>query len=948
MRSTIVTHSGAIFALTFALIGADAARALAEEATPPPRFTGERVYVAGLPDRYQAVGTAIGELEAQSPRTYYVAVVKSSGAGAHAARAYAERLRDAWRAEADAAGLTFDPEASVIVVAAIEDRKVVVLPAHELAERGGLARADVEGLIQPVFAPLARAGDYPGALVALLKAIDARAAAHAVAIAKNSEAVATTAAPAAPASLHAPSRQEMAWSLGASLGVIAGLIALLVWMGRRRARRAFRAKLKGYKEKSVAMMDRLDALKARLKALPIEDGDFTEPMAGETLALYEKAESDLRHLWDRWLEVMDVVDRAEKHGKAGAKGIGEGDKLVSDDKVFEEVEAGAVACSATMDRLNAAHEDAHAAAEAAATARDESTRKIEAVRAAGLPVVPYQHEVDRIVVQARQADAILVPDPLGAKATLERIQADAEALAGRAQDVVARLEDGRKVQEGLAELRNDVAARRAEGLRLDEDGGDPDDPAATADQVLAALRSALEAGDPVGGAERLAAAQAALAQARGVLDAVVQARESVGRGLPETRRESRRLSEAMAQYAAFEDELKREFAPASWQDVAGHLPQARALMETFGRKADEVEHAADPQAQKYRLAFRLLNGLSLEQQAAYRLMVAVAERLTGLKGVREQARGMIDELDALDREIRDFFRRYDHVVGAQARESFRVAEAAKREAAGLASGRQPDWPSALKALARAREEYGIARSQAQSDLDVYQTLTGEYDQARREASRVEAFLAGHSEDRYAANQHYRHAIEVLNLVGDDSTRAGNEWPKLLDQVRGARRDLEHSERLAREDIRLARQAEAEIAEASRTIREGRAFLSMGVGLDTTPAVSMLGQAESLYHRQDYEQAIQAAGSSIQQVRQAHQWAVQQAYARQMHAEAEQRRRAVAMQNFGMGAAIGAAGAMLGGAAGAAETGYRPASSPPLPESDAAAGSWESDAAEGSW
>ncbi|OJW20301.1 MAG: hypothetical protein BGO49_05245 [Planctomycetales bacterium 71-10] len=947
MGSKIATHPGAFLAIALLAVGPAVGRA--GDASPMPKFTGGCVYVADVPDRYQAVREAIRDLEAKSPRTYYAAVVRSTGDGAHAARDYAERLRDAWRGEAEAAGLKLDPAASVLVLAALDDRRVVVLPSHPLAERGGLAPADVEGLIGSAFAPLARAGDYPGALASLLKAIDARATTRAGAIAPApAREVATAAASAAPTPLHAPTKHELAWSLGASVAVLAGMAALLVWLGRRRARGAFRAKLKDYKGKAVAMMDRLDALKARLKALPVEDGDFTEPMAGDTLALYEKAQEDLRKLWDRWLEVMDVVDRAEKHGGQGAKGVGEADKLVSDAKVFEEVEAGAVACSQTMDRLNAAHEDARAAAKAAEEGRGRATTGVEAVGARSLPVEPYRSDAERIATQARRADALLVPDPLGAKVVYERTKADADALAGRAGDVVARLEEGAKVQEGLTKLRQDVAARRRDGLRLDEDGGDPDDPAAQADQALAGLQTALEAGDPAEAAKKLAAARGSLDQARGVLDAVVQARDAVSRGLPEARRESRRLAEAAAQYAAFEQELGRDFAPASWQDVAGNLAQARALLETFDRKADEVEQAADPQAQKYLLASRLLGRLNLEQKAVFRLMNGVAERLTALKGVREQAGRLVDDLAALDREVRAFYQQYDHVVGGQARGSFQVAAKAKEEAIRIASTPRPDWPSALKALAQAREEYGIARSQAQSDLDVYHVLTGEYDDARRHASRVEAFLAGHTEDRPAANQHYRHAVDVLNLVDDDGTRAGNEWPRLLDQVRGARRDLEHSERLAREDVRLARQAEAEMAEAARTIREGRTFLSMGVGLDTAPAESMLSQAQAFYHQQRYEQSIQAAGSSIQQVRQAHQWAVQQAYARQMQVEAEQRRRAVAVQNFGMGAAVGAAGAMLGGAATAAAPERRPAPAPAVEAPEAASGSWESDAAEGSW
>jgi uncharacterized membrane protein YgcG len=924
---------------------------LVQTASPMPEFTGGRLYLVDVPDRYQAVDRAIRDLEARSPRTYYVAVVESAGDGAHAARDYAERLRDVWRDQATSRGIAFDPDSSVLVVAALADRQVAVLPAHALVEHAGLSPADVEReIIRPEFVPLAKAGDYPGALVALLEGIEARAASFEKPEPKAPREIATAAATTAAAPRGSTGR-DVAWSLAVVVGVLVGMVALLVWLGRRRFRGAFRAKLKEYKGKAVAMMDRLDALKARLKALPIEDGDFAEPMTGETLALYERTQGDLRKLWDRWLEVMDVVDRAERHGEKGVKGVKAGDELVSDAKVFAEVEAGAVACSGMMDRLNAAHEDAREAAKAAEEARSLAASRVEAVAAVGLPTAPYKPETDRIAAQARRADAVLVSDPLAARAAYEATKAEAETLAARAADVVARREDGAKVEEGLAKLRQDVAASRRDGLRLDEDGGDPDDPAARADQALDDLRSALEAGDPAAAATSLAAARSALDQGRSVLDSVVQARDAVTRGLPESRRESLRLAEAAAQYAAFEQELRRDHAPESWRDAAGNLTQARSLLETFDRKADEIARAADPGAQKYLLAVRLLGRLTQEQRAVFQLMNGVGERLTSLKGVREQARRLVDELAALDREVRDFIRRNDAAVGGQARSSFETAAGAREEALRIASASRPDWPSALKALTRAREEYGIARSQATTDVDVHRVLTSEYEDARRYATRVGAFLDGRSEDRPAANRRYRGAVEVLDLVGGDGARAGNEWPRLLEQVRGARRDLEQSERLAQEDVRMARQADAEIAEAAKTLREGRAFLSMGVGVDVSAAESLLSRAQSLYRAQDFEQAAQVAGSVVQQVRQAHQSAVQQAHARQARAEAEQRRRTVAMRDFGTGAAIGAAGAMLGGAARPVEPRIHPVSPPPPPIDKtprAASGSWESDAAEGSW
>jgi uncharacterized membrane protein YgcG len=727
---------------------------LAAPASPMPRFTGERLYVVDVPDRYQAVDGAIRDLEARSPRAYYVAVVKTAGARPNAARDYAERLREAWRLEG-----RFDADSSVIVVAALDDRQIAVLPSRALVDRAGLSPGYVEReIIRPRFVPLARDGDYPGALVALLEGIETRASAFEQAGAEPTREVATTAEPTdvapareitttgvpvpVPATPARGSRgTDLAWSIVAVAGVLAGMVALLVWLGRRRARGAFRARLKDYKTKAVAMMDRLDGLKARLKALPIEDGDFVEPMAGDTLALYERAQADLRKLWDRWLEVMDVVDRAEKHGEKGAKGIKAGAELVADAKVFEEVEAGAVACSEMMDRLNAAHEDARAAAQAVEEARSLAAARVEAVAAVGLPIAPYNSETDRIAALARQADALIVPDPLGARGMFDLAKADAEALAGRAGDVVARREEGVKLGEELAKLREDVAANRRDGLRLDEHGGNPDDPAARADQALSELRSALDDGDPAGGATSVAAARSALEQGRGMLDSVIRAREVVTQGLPEARRESRRLAEAVAQYAAFEEELRRGFAPESWRDVAGHMTQARWLLETFDRKADEVEQESDPRAQKYLLASRLLVRLNLEQRTAFELMHAVGVKLTALKGVREQARRLADELAGLDQEVREFFRRNDAAVGGQARGSFQAAAGAREEAVRAASAPRPDWPSALRVLSRAREEYGIARAQAQTDVDVHRTLMSEYDEVRRHAARVEALLA---------------------------------------------------------------------------------------------------------------------------------------------------------------------------------------------------------------
>ena len=113
---------------------------------------------------------------------------------------------------------------------------------------------------------------------------------------------------------------------------------------------------------------------------------------------------------------------------------------------------------------------------------------------------------------------------------------------------------------------------------------------------------------------------------------------------------------------------------------------------------------------------------------------------------------------------------------------------------------------------------------------------------------------------------------------------------LLEQLRGAAADLDRSEQLAREDIRLAAQAQSEIDEAGRSISQARGYSSMGFMVDTSTPESQVLQAQQLLQAQNYEQAIQYAGAAIQAARQVYYAAMQQVMAQQVATTAAQRRR----------------------------------------------------------
>ena len=953
------------------LLAGSTGQAVAQERTPIPEYTGDRVYIKDVPGSYQSLKETIKQLERSSPQSYFVVVIRSSGPGPDSANRYVDELSDTWSKQARAKGLKLDPERSVITLVAIDDKKVAVHPGSFLSARAGLRKGTVNAMIEQSFIPLAREGKYPEAVASLLAMIEDQVAKQGTAVTapgKNSlvapaETGQSGTQVAVPAGKQAATQRgiqnQMLLALVASLVAVGLIVAALIWLARHRTRNTVESKIKQYKKNAVDVMDRLDALKARLKKLPVEDPDFKEPISGETLAVYQKIEGNLTGLWDRWLEVMDALDKAQALAKKdtalGTEKLKEAEKLVSDSKVFEQIEVEAQKCAAGMNQLNQAHENARSAADVVVVSQREILTGVEKVEKEGLPSVPYKPEIDGIAAQASQAKEILTPDPIGARQTLDKAQERAVALRDRVHQILDRYADGRRISAALTTLGQQVADQRKSGLRLDEEGGNPDHPIGQTFQTLEAVRKAVHDGDPQAALEHLQAAQALLDQSQQTLDGVLKAKDLCEKGQPERVGETQRLREAMGQYEAFETELKRTFATASWQAVAGNLAQAKTLLGTFDRKAQEVAAAASEQ--KYLLGARLLGQLTQEQQAVFQLMSGVGDQLSALKALREECQNGVRGLEERAHATNRYFSQNSQVTGAMARGTLASAEQSHQQLESLLNQGLPDWPKIRQVLARAIEEYAIAQNQAETDVRLYQELSTTFDRVRQDASRVQAFLAGHEEDRLAANQHYQAAENALSQVQSESAGSGSEWARLLEQVRGAAADLAHSERLAQEDVRLARQAEAEIQEAVRTLRKARAYFSMGVTLSTQGAESQVSQAEQAYRSQNYEQAIRTASAAIQQVRLAHAVAVQQAFWRQMQIDAERRRYSAATgPGIGLGsAAAAAAGAVILDAMTPSARGLSAAAAPPSsnlaptqPKPSTASGSWSSETAERSW
>ena len=675
--------------------------ATAQERSPFPAFDGRKhVYVGeGIPGDYRAIEDQIARLQkATSPGYQYdVVVVRSAGPESPTAtRTYADDLYAAWRCP----GRRQTPPARPGAIGDRGGRRRQPSGGRPSRHRPQRPRpagpGDRSGGGPAIRFPRPGAGgQFPQAIAALLDQTDRWIASHDTAYRRQSE----KAVPAPVATTAAPAVEPKATSgtqIGLGLSLLAVVLALVggFWIFHRRTRGRIDQRIKDLRSRATDVMDRLDALKERLKLLPASRTEFQTPMAGETAALYAKAQQTVNQLWDRWLQVMDAVDRAQKlsvgvtspfHRKA----LHDAETQLNQEGLFEQIDAGVKESSADLDRLDQAHDAARKALEAVAATRSQLDAPVDTIRKVGLPIAPYQEEMEAIGADVETARGTMPADPIGARSTFEALRSRAEALLARAGRVAGLFQDAQKVASSLANLKRQIADHRSKGLRLDEDGGNPDPSVEAADNAHAAAIASLHAGQVDEAASQLDTARSMVDQAGSTVEQVRAAREYCRRELAERTRSTERLRSAMPHAESDHHRLEREFAPSSWEGVRSNLDQVRNLLITFERGIADAAAESSDDAQRYLSAARGLRQFAQQQQSALRLMSGIGDRLNELSAIRDDSRRRRAELDAASRRVEDFFRQNDPMVGTMASRSSNRLVAGARRCSPRSSSRVP-------------------------------------------------------------------------------------------------------------------------------------------------------------------------------------------------------------------------------------------------------------------
>jgi hypothetical protein len=224
-----------------------------------------------------------------------------------------------------------------------------------------------------------------------------------------------------------PENETYTWPLAImAILVLLGLVALtLLYNRKRRLQNSVEEQFKDFRDKAVALMDQLDGLRRRHETLPSTDPDFTEPMAGATLALYNAVEADLNSLWERWLKIMELWDRAQKLVRSGsvlAVGQAEEARRLLNLGDIDELLRQSGSCKDRLDRLNEGHEQAREALVSGRGQLAELRKSIDQGTGILLPSDSHGQQIVRAESTLARAEGMLAADPIGAEDLITRVR----------------------------------------------------------------------------------------------------------------------------------------------------------------------------------------------------------------------------------------------------------------------------------------------------------------------------------------------------------------------------------------------------------------------------------------------------------------------------------------------------------------------------------------------
>lgn len=804
-----------------------------------PEFTGERLTFSGVDSAaWQSLPRVIADLEQSGHETYYIVVVESSGSGPTATKDYTDRLYEHWLQQAARNSIAFDTQRSVLVVLAIRNRQLSVKVGQTLLHDYGLNGVTIDQqLVQPFFIPMAKAANYPEGVKSLLKHISSRIIARdqpeapPTVISEPPQVTITSPAPAtkiaAPTGPHTTEVQHTAHEFQpsfvrhavttptyiAATGIALGLLTLLILrILHLRARRPLEVKKSNFRQHVVQLSDDIDLLRERHRKLPFTDKDYTEPMIGETLAMYDAIQASLETLRQRWLELMDVWDKVdalkEKEHFFGRAALLEATKLLNNVRVSDVEETLNEQCIKALDRL----EDAHAQVQRLDKSLDESLQRIKQqlteLQNVRLATEPYQPSLEKVAEIRVHAAKIIVPDPIGSLT----MQTSAHEVLRSVGSLTERILQHRR---GIDELHGKLytvsvrlASLRTAGMKFCEEGSDPLPLFSTIQHHGEECLKLLNLADADTAAEHLKQGFELAAQSQLAIQLQVDSQDFCRREIPIRTTEQRELESQLKTLDSIFPALESEFSPASWVSVANLQATARDTVSHANTILSDATLAGSDTVQHYQKAAAALRRLKQLQSDTSIRIASGGQQLEQLRKIRTNATAELNQLQQYRARVAALLQS-STADRATANHRFREAEMSLQQIVVATLQSRADWPQIAESLRKIHDDISTSEQMAKEDIRLAAKAAEEIMAAQRELRQAESFYRSgfradvsavkpqlHTAQQALDNQNYERAIEMASAViaGSrqeirDAKYAANEKERRRDRER---RDRERS------------------------------------------------------------------------------------------------------------------------------------------------------------
>ena len=617
-----------LFAVAAVLVAAPRP-AVADQAAPLVSATdARRVFVSGVPDRFDRVREAVEKAKQQSGREYRVIIV-GEGGNRQSARTMLEAILDRWGREgatADGKTVGFDPSRDVTIVLDMKGRTIAMRAPWGLEVSSGLDPATIEEeLIKKVFVPKAKDEQYDQGLSDLVGATEAWVKNRADREKARIEAARVFRTRTLPLGLLAA-------------GALGGLTAFFIQRSRHDRRMAeARKKLDAFKGEVVALSDLLDGQQERHRLLPHTDPDFKTPMQGATRATYDNVQTSIRRYRERWLSLMDVWEKAEDRlNSEWFLGTAEAEDAI---RLLDSAEARppladvAGECRAPLDVLEQSHETARTLADDLDATLGTAASRLEKLAARGRSGAAFQADVADVTRGLALARHTLEADPVEARGRLEEATAMLASTLGEIDAFEAADDRRSKAGRSADDAEKKIQAKRAEGWLLNEPGADPQALVDEARKHVAMAAQLLDAGELEGAVKHVEQAERDVAEALAMLESIVAAKTRIDELLPGAVARLEALASRRGQTVQALEQMADSYAESSWSDLADNVAKADEGMVRIKTMIAESQAAAEPSRQHYFRALALLEEAVRQEEWVEGCQAAVTDRRAELDGL---------------------------------------------------------------------------------------------------------------------------------------------------------------------------------------------------------------------------------------------------------------------------------------------------------------------------